>query len=103
MEGEGWAWKAQATGDLSRRETIRSIANEQPKDIEARFLGESGKAIDGVRNLHNSKTMEIYISHRQRSSIQAGCVAKLRARGEGRYVRSNPSPVLTAIVGKSGD
>ena len=60
MEGKSWAWKMQTTGDLSRREAIRSIPNEQPKDIEARFLGERGKRFDGVKYLHSSKTMEIY-------------------------------------------
>jgi hypothetical protein len=60
MEGKSWAWKMQAPGDLSRREAIRSIPNKQPKDIEACLLGECGKRLDGVRYLHNSKTMEIY-------------------------------------------
>lgn len=81
MEGKSRAWKMQATGDLSRREAIRSIANEQPKDIEARFLGESGKAIDGVRYLHSSKTMEISIHHigTDRQSHGACSLAKLGA------------------------
>jgi hypothetical protein len=60
MEGKSWTWKTQATGDLSRREAIRSIPNEQAKDIEARFLSECGHRLDCVRYLHNSKTMEVY-------------------------------------------
>ena len=59
VEGKRGVREMKAAGDLSCGKPFRSMPNEKPKDIEAGFLGESGKRIDSVGCLHISKTMEI--------------------------------------------
>lgn len=62
MEREGRPGKTQLSGDLSRRETQRGVADEQPENVQARLLGERGKRIDSLGYIHISRTMEIYVS-----------------------------------------
>ena len=59
MEGESGAGKMEAFGDLSGGEALRGVADEETEDVQAGFLSESGKSVDGLICFHNSRIMEI--------------------------------------------
>lgn len=48
VEGEGWAGQLEPTGDGTRGEAFRGIADEKAKDTEAGILSESCERIDCV-------------------------------------------------------
>ena len=59
MEGESGAGKMEASGDIAGGEALRGVADEEPEDVQAGFLSESSKGVDGLRCFHISRRMEI--------------------------------------------
>jgi len=51
--------QAEAARDGSRRKAVRSVAYEQAKNVQARFLSEGRERIHCRRTLHISKSMEM--------------------------------------------
>lgn len=96
----------QALRYFPSRKAVRGMTHQQPENVQARFLSQSSKRIDGLRCFHISGTMEILAlicdGVNSRTGVDVSATGN-RRNGYGRYGQvSGRSMSRLNIIGTGG-